>query len=124
MNKKIVVIFIAGVLVGSAISFFWFKERIPKDFAFFEKLPEFTKEEISYIRDNYCKIYSNLGEPEKFYISHVAFGDSTIVDATFLGSLQDGSNSNQTVVSTSFDQTIQLIFDKNGRFISKTGHNP
>ena len=55
----------------------------------------------------------------KNYISHIMLGDSVVVEVTILGSLRDGSNSNQNVISTSFGQSISLTFTKNGDLISK-----
>ena len=124
MLKRTIITLTIGLFFGSFVSFCWFKHRMPKDYAFYYELPNFSSEEKVFIRDNYCKIYSNLEEPERFYISSIHLGDSTIVDVTYLGTLQDGSNSNQTVISISFDQSIRLIFDKEGQLLFKGGHNP
>ncbi|HLW10059.1 MAG TPA: hypothetical protein VKX35_06645 [Fermentimonas sp.] len=122
--KKTIVSLMVGVFIGAIICFLVLKNRIPKDFAFFEKVPQFTLNEKKFIRKNICTIFANLEEPERFYINHVKLNDSVVVDVSLLGSLQDGANSNQTVVSTSFDQTIRLIFNRDGEFISKNGDKP
>lgn len=122
MRKKIMIMVMLtiGIIIGLSASHFYFKYHINMDFVFSYKIPKFSSEEESFIKQNICNIYNHIDQPEKYFICNVEIkANEVIVGVSHLFTLQDGESSDGTFYSFTHDNAYKILkFDKNGNFLS------